>query len=122
MTFFISPIPLLHSFLFQSRLHFLSLRIDLLISVLFCQDHMSEGTLSLAVRPPYSHLLDDNSAVVEGVFSLSRCRSARQLLSAGAESCENLLQRSFFSSCSLSQRESQQTHSHTQSVFHNFSM
>lgn len=122
MTFFISPVPLLHSFLSQSRLHFLSLRIDLLINVLFCQDHMSEGTLSLAVRPPYSHLLDDNSAVVEGVFSLSRCLSARQLLSAGAESCKNLLQRSFFSSCSLSQRESQQTHSHTQSVFHNFSM
>lgn len=29
----------------------LSLHIDLLISVLFCQDHMSEGTLSLAMRP-----------------------------------------------------------------------
>lgn len=50
--FFIPPsIPHLHSFLSQSHLHSLSLHIDLLISVLFCQDHMSEGTLSLAVRP-----------------------------------------------------------------------
>lgn len=50
--FFIPPsIPHLHSFLSQSRLHSLSLHIDLLTSVLFCRDHMSEGTLSLAVRP-----------------------------------------------------------------------
>lgn len=76
---------------------------------------MSEGTLSLAVRPPDSRLLDDNSAVIQGVFSLSRCLSAPQLLSAGAEPCKNLLQRSFFYSCSLSQRGSQQTHSHIQS-------
>lgn len=96
----------------------LSLHIDLLISVLFCQDHMSEGTLSLAVRPPDSRLLDDNSAVIQGVFSLSRCLSAWQLLSAGAESCKNLLQCSFFSSCSLSQRGCEQTHSHTWSLFH----
>ncbi len=76
------------------------------------------GDIEFGRAAPDSRLLDDNSAVVQGVFSLFRCLSAWQLLSAGAEPCKNLLQRSFFSSCSPSQRRSQQTHSHTQSIFH----
>ncbi len=119
--FFIHPsIPHLHSYFFPLSVtpsFSLSSHWSAHKCVVLSGSHVW-GDIEFGRAAPDSRLLDDNSSVVQGVFSLARCLSARQLLSAGAEPCKTPLQRSFFSSCSLSQRRSQQTHSHTQSVFH----